>query len=461
MAQEPDASELDLPGLFELPDSSDIKLIQAESPAIEATVPPAPAPARRDEEGVLMDGIPDPFADDPLLGKGKGGEKKWYEKLNIRGYAQFRFNEVTNQESDSAPPSYAGDNSVDDERNFIIRRARVIISGDVHDRVFVYLQTDFASGVPGSPDADMYAQIRDWYADFYITEDQVHRIRAGQSKVPYGWENMQSSSNRIQLDRNDGLNSAVRNERDLGLFYYYTPEWVQNVFEQVIDENLKGSGNYGMVGLGIYNGQGGSLRDRNDGFHVVGRITYPVIFNNGQIWELGLQGYTGDYVVLGAPIEPNGVGPPIIPAGTDNHHGQTDQRLAGSFIMYPQPLGFQAEWNVGRGPALNKAQTAVQVQSLYGGYAMLFYKYDSQRVGTFFPFLRYTHFKGGYKAFRNAPYSDMRDWELGCEWQFNKVVELTGSYLFANRTNLNAVSAGESYLPFIGQVLRFQLQVNY
>jgi hypothetical protein len=41
------------------------------------------------------------------------------------------------------------------------------------------------------------------------------RVRVGQSKVLFGFENMQSSQNRLTLDRNDALNSAVANERDL------------------------------------------------------------------------------------------------------------------------------------------------------------------------------------------------------------------------------------------------------
>jgi phosphate-selective porin len=45
-------------------------------------------------------------------------------------------------------------------------------------------------------------------------------LRVGQSKVPFGFENLQSSQNRLTLDRNDALNSAVANERDLGAFFY-------------------------------------------------------------------------------------------------------------------------------------------------------------------------------------------------------------------------------------------------
>lgn len=425
------------------------------------------------DTGALVDGETNvPPYDGPLAGTFKfngnnspsgesGHEKKWYDRLSVRGYAQFRFNDVVHMEPGSAPPYHSGDGSVSGDRNFLIRRARLIVSGDVHENVFVYLQADFANSVQGSVDQEYYAQMRDWYADLYVTKDKVHRFRVGQSKIPYGWEKMQSSSNRIPLDRADGLNSAQRNERDLGIFYYYTPVWVQDIFTEVMEENLKGSGNYGMFGVGIYNGQGGSNRDFNSDVHAVARLTWPIKTATGQIMELGIQGYTGQYVVLGSPILPDGIGPPVTPSGTGVAPGQLDQRLAGSLIIYPQPWGFQSEWNIGRGPSLNDAQTAVVTRSLYGGYAMLFYKYDSPTLGTFFPYVRYDYYRGGYKVVRNAPFSVTNDWELGCEWQFNSSVELTAAYLFADRTNLNAMSSGESYRPFIGNVLRFQLQVNY
>ncbi len=229
--------------------------------------------------------------------------------------------------------------------------------------MYVYLQPDFASNVPGSTDANQFAQIRDWYGDVYLTKDKVHRIRVGSSKVPYGWENMQSSSNRLPLDRNDALNSAVRNERDLGAFYYWTPSFAQDFFKDVMDQGLKGSGNYGMFAIGAYNGQGGSFQEQNDNMHVVTRLTLPFVFENCQRLEVAMQAYTGLYSVLSSPIRPLGVGPAIRPAGTveaGNLTGIRDERIAWTGVWYPQPLGFQAEWNIGRGPALNDAQTAVE-----------------------------------------------------------------------------------------------------
>lgn len=395
----------------------------------------------------------------------KPAEKKWYDKLSLRGYAQVRINEVTSLEPDSAPPQHVGDRSVGDDQSFLIRRARLIFSGDVGDYTYVYLQPDFAVGVPGVNDSNQFAQIRDWYSDWYLDKTKVHRFRIGQSKVPYGWENMQSSSNRVPLDRSDALNSAVRNERDLGIFYYWTPEPAQDFFKEVIDLGLKGSGNYGVFGVGLYNGQGGSFNEQNDNLHVVARLTAPWQFENCQRIEASVQGYTGMYTVFGSPISPLGVGAPVTPLGTiaTNRDGLVDKRVAWTFVWYPQPLGFQCEWNVGEGPALNDAQTEVVVRPLYGGYVMLLSKHDTRCWGTFLPFLRYNHFKGGYKPERNAPFSLIDETETGVEWQINKNMEIVLGYTFTNRTNTVAQSVANtrSYGQFDGEIFRCQFQFTY
>ena len=388
-------------------------------------------------------------------------EKKWYDKLSMRGYTQVRLNDVVQENDGSAPAQYVGDSSIGDNQSFIIRRARIIIAGDVHEHVSVYLQPDFASSVPGVADANQFCQIRDFYADLYVCPDKVHRFRVGQSKIPYGWENLQSSSNRLPLDRNDAFNSEVKNERDLGVFYYYTPEYAQDLFKFIMDENLKGSGNYGVFGLGVYNGQGGSLREQNDNMHIVSRLALPYQFENGQIIETGVQGILGQYTVLGSAINPPGPPPLGPPAGTGGAGGWADERVGWTFVMYPQPFGFQAEWTVGRGPELNAAQTAIEEHHLAGGYAMVLYKQETECYGTFFPFARWSNYKGGYKSERNSPFANISEWEAGNEWQINKNAELTLSYLITDRTNTTARTTGTSYGQFEGQALRCQLQFNY
>ena len=398
------------------------------------------------------------------LSRPSSDAKKWYDKLSIRGYTQVRINDVVQENDGSAPAQYVGDASIGNDQSFIIRRARIIFSGDVNDHVYVYLQPDFASNIPNSPDVNQFCQIRDFYADLYVCPDKVHRFRVGQSKVPYGWENMQSSSNRLPLDRADAMNTEVRNERDLGVFYYYTPEYAQDLFKYVLDNNLKGSGNYGVFGFGVYNGQGGSLRDQNDHLHIVSRLALPYQFENGQIIETGVQGILGQYTVLGSPINPPGpppLGTPTGTATTGGAGGWADERVGWTFVMYPQPFGFQAEWTVGRGPELNAAQTALEEHYLSGGYAMVLYKQETDCYGTFFPFARWSNYKGGYKSERNSPFANISEWEVGNEWQINKNAELTLSYLLTDRTNTTARTTGTSYGQFEGQVIRCQLQFNY
>ncbi len=390
----------------------------------------------------------------------------WYEKYGIRGYAQFRINETIDLAPGSARPQHVGDSSIGDNQNFLIRRARLIFFGDVSERIALYFQPDFASNVPGSPDNNQFAQIRDLYADIYLDLDKVYRFRVGQSKVPYGFENLQSSQNRLPLDRNDAFNSAVKNERDLGAFFYWTPEWAQQTFKSLVDDGLKGSGNYGVFGMGFYNGQGGSLREQNDNLHFVTRLTVPHTFESGQIVEAGVQAYTGKYTVLSSAISPLGVGPTARPLGTletGNEEGIVDDRLGATLVYYPQPWGFQAEWTVGRGPCLNSTQTEVVDGALYGGYGMTMYRIQTECYGEFFPFFRAAFFQGGYKSERNAPDSDISEYEIGLEWQFSKSLELVSMYTMTDRTNTQALGTANtlSYTQFEGDLLRFQLQVNY
>ena len=152
-------------------------------------------------------------------------EKKanWYDKIQVRGYVQIRYNRLF--ETNPELKSDQGDKSIGNFGGFFIRRNRLILSGQLSDHVYFYIQPDFASSV--STTALHFAQIRDAYFDVSLDKNKAFRFRIGQSKVPYGFENMQSSQNRLPLDRNDALNSAVSNERDLGVFFYFTPKKVR------------------------------------------------------------------------------------------------------------------------------------------------------------------------------------------------------------------------------------------
>ena len=139
--------------------------------------------------------------------------KKWYDNFSIRGYTQVRYNGLletnSNLECEQCDKSWG-------KGSFFIRRMRVILYGQISRQVYFYIQPDFASA-PSSSSLN-FAQLRDAYFDLGIDKNNEFRFRIGQSKVPFGFENLQSSQNRLPLDRNDALNSALSNERDLGVF---------------------------------------------------------------------------------------------------------------------------------------------------------------------------------------------------------------------------------------------------
>ena len=380
-------------------------------------------------------------------------DKKWYERLSLRGYLQMRYNHGIGGDADllRAP----GDRFIGGNQSLGIRRARLVISGDVSEYVSIYLQPDFASSPSGSSTFN-FGQLRDAYADIYFDSRREFRLRAGQSKVPYGFENLQSSQNRLAPDRADALNSGVRDERDLGLFLYYSPTIVAERFQHLVKSGLKGSGDYGMVGLGVYNGQGANRPERNQHMHSVLHFTYPFLFENGQYFQVGADAYTGRFK-LAEPARISYDGQSLLPADTSPGQGYLDRRVAVHAIYYPQPFGLQAEWTIGRGPQLDLATGRIETRPLRGGYVQAMYKIDGGHFGSLTPYLKWQTYRGASKFDVNAPRMLVNETEAGLKWQPWPALEVTASYARMRRTNVGSAP----YHVLRGDLLRLQLQVNY
>ena len=371
-------------------------------------------------------------------------ESEWYNSFKIRGYVQARYNRLFETNPDLGCEQC--DRSWGDEGGFFLRRIRIIFFGQIHKNVYFYIQPDFASSA--SSTGLNFAQIRDAYFDIGFDQKNEFRVRIGQSKIPYGFENMQSSQNRIPLDRADALNSAVTNERDMGIFFYWAPDKIRKKFSTLVKENYKGSGDYGVFALGAYNGQTANRPELNNNLHVVARASYPFEIGN-QIIEPGIQAYTGRYE-LPTSLKNGGV-------TTTHDLNYLDQRAAVSFILYPKPFGIQAEYNIGKGPEFNKHTETIETKSLEGGYATFSYRIEHKEQ-IIFPFTRYQYYRGGKKHEMDARSYDINEFEVGLEWQFNKNFELVATYTISNRRYEDFILQNNDQQ---GSLLRLQAQINF
>ena len=248
------------------------------------------------------------------------------------------------------------------------------------------------------------------------------------------------------MDRNDAINSGLKDERDLGVYFLWAREKEKEIMEYLYKKGLKHSGDFGVFALGFYNGQTGNNYDKNKKFHWVARFSYPFKVGN-QIIEPGIQAYTGKFVL------------PKTSSGTITHTNKEylDQRIAASFVLYPQPFGIQAEYNIGKGPEYDAATNSVEVKSLYGGYATFSYfinKWDQK----FIPFVRLQHYKGGKKHELDARSYNVKEMEIGLEWHPFKSFELVAMYTISDRAHKDF--ANPNYHEK-GGLIRLQAQLKF
>lgn len=371
-------------------------------------------------------------------------EKKWFESISIRGYVQARYNRLLETNPDLG--NEQGDRSWGKGGGFFLRRIRVILFGQISKQVYFYIQPDFASSA--SSTNLHYGQLRDAYFDLGVDKKNEFRFRIGQSKIPYGFENMQSSQNRLPLDRNDALNSAISNERDIGAFFYWAPTKQRELFSSLVRDGLKGSGDYGVFAFGVYNGQTANRPEQNDKLHVVTRFSYPLQIGD-QIIEPGIQAYTGQYVVTREQTS-NG-------AKFKADRNYLDQRATATFVLYPKPFGILTEYTIGKGPEFNPATDSIETRSLHGGYITLSYMLKKKEQ-VFIPFIRGQYYNGGKKHELDARSYRVREMEIGIEWQPVKQFELVAMYTISSRRYEDFALQNNLQR---GNLLRLQAQINF
>jgi hypothetical protein len=431
--------------------------VEAATPTVTTSPPGTNAPAKTLPATVPARSVgEDTAASTNALAKASSvipkGKEKWYEKFNVGGYTQLRVTALLNDEADSL--NVPNDPSVSPTSLFTIRRARIRMSGDVSSHLSIYTQVDAFANIASGGGSSAGVQLRDLYADVHPTDSREFWFRLGQSKIPYGWVNMQSSQNRSPMERPDAINSAVEGERDIGAFTMYAPEEARKRFHELVHSGLKGSGDYGVLSFGAYNGQGLNKPDLNGFPYWLARADYPFKFDNGQFLELGIQGYLGRYVPSVQTISYNGK--PVTPKFDPD--GVMDRRVAATAVWYPQPFGIEAEWNIGTGPRLSYDFSQINSGWLQGGYLQANYQ-TALGNGKLFPYTRWHYYQGGRKFGANSPLEYVNELDVGFEHAPWTDLELRVQYTWTfDRTNTSQAP----YADVQGASrIEFQAQWNY
>jgi hypothetical protein len=105
-----------------------------------------------------------------------------------------------------------------------------------------------------------------------------------------------------------------------------------------------------------------------------------------QIIEPAIQGYIGDYVL---PADTRSTDVKAI-----KNFEFKDERVAGSFILYPKPFGIQAEYNWGRGPQYNPLNDSIEIRNLKGGYITASCFIKEKKIWYFIPIRAYSNTMG-------------------------------------------------------------------
>jgi len=374
------------------------------------------------------------------------GSPRWYERLRLYGYFQFRYNQMGHPNGDliswqdrsvghQNPPQ--GQSSVEyGQPGFFFRRIRTVLTGQVSDRVSVFLQTDFATQEGNSTQV---ATLTDAWGEYYFDQNKEYRLRIGEQRVPCSFDNWQATRQRMAIDRADATNSCAPGERDLGISFQWTPRWAQHRWKQMIDY-MYGAGDWGMVNFTVYNGQGRNNPEVNESKHIAMRLAYPFELPGGRLMEIGMNANRGKFNVdLGTPTSTS---TELFSLNEQNNFLNTDYRdeHLNFYIYYPpQPWGFIAEYITGRTPKRG-ADGIVRDRSMYGGYVQGHYEWKYSDTGLVNFYTRWQEYYGGLKFLTGAPDGRMKELEVGAAWMPDPQWEITLAYTFTQRLNFTQMT---------------------
>ncbi|MFQ5808763.1 MAG: porin [Armatimonadota bacterium] len=331
-------------------------------------------------------------------------KKAWSDTTKVGGYLQFRWNDHPDKASSLGKP----------DNDFQVRRARIKVEAKPTDRLKGTLQIDLPVG-------DGVVDVKDAYGEYYLGDAKETRVRFGQAKVPFGFQIPQSSSRRLTMERTD-LKVMTPGERDQGAWLMYTPKKLHDRFNELKSHHL-GTGDFGFLTAGIFNGQGFNSSEANDSKHFVFRADYPFECGSGRMGQAGVSILTGDYVTGNAEATANSTTATVPAAAIDEH------ALNFHFYLPPDPWGVQFEYLTGESAALFTPD-ALDPNTWFVGQADVDAWYGQFHVkagedGT--AFVRFDEFDGFKKnGLGELPSrNDIERWSFGYAHDIDSKTELT------------------------------------
>ncbi len=382
------------------------------------------------------------------------GNPRWYERIRINGYTQFRYSAGPSDSKFSIP---LGDSTATHHpREFYARRIRLVFQGQISERLAFFLQGAFEGDTSNQ---NMYnKEIIDAYADYYLTTDKMHRLRFGLHRAPNSFDTYRSSTNRQELDRHESVQSGAPGERDLGIAYYWTPKVAQERFAQLAAYH-NGPGDYGVFGVMVYNGQGRNKAEAGGNKHVGVRLAYPFELPNGRLLETGVMAFRGVYSVsgVGSPTSTSSAAKCPYELNKDNGCDINDERLTAYIWTPPQPWGLLAEGTIGRNAKRNALTNTIGESALIGGYVQGYYTWAYSDVGMLTPYIRYGEYYGGIKSINGAPDGQSRTWNFGLVWEPDTHWRYVAELMLKDGLNETLVR-NQAQNDFDGSLFRVQAQ---
>lgn len=148
---------------------------------------------------------------------------------------------------------------------FLVRRARIGLAGTFYKYFDFFVEADFGQGASGR---DGNVVLTDGFLDVHYWPE--FKLRAGQFKVPFGYEELFSDNNIDFVERSVADNLVP--SRDMGVMVH--------------GSTFNGRVSYA---LGGFNGSGQNKRDTNDSKDIVGRLVLAPFKQSELPWLKNLQ----------------------------------------------------------------------------------------------------------------------------------------------------------------------------